>query len=175
MRVVHNNSYDTRWFVVAFEEEFTSHDCNILYLEEPGKISAAMATQWLIENYDVSEIINIGTAGGNPNKVEKGKVYEIGEVADRDWKTPNCALPSIKVNEIKGGLNTCYTGDSFVTDWNNDFDIVDMEAYAIAKVCKNKENCIPFSCYKYISDTGSDIEWKESLGKCNKVFNEMFM
>ena len=163
------------WFVVAFEEEFISNKHNVLYTGA-GKINAAMATQWLIDNFDIKEIINVGTAGGNPNKVEKSKIYQIDKVIDRDWKTPNVILPEISVNNIKLGLESksCYTGDSFVTDWNDNFEVVDMEAYAIAKVCQNEENNIPFGCYKYISDTGSDEEWENSLKHCNEALNEMF-
>ena len=50
---------------------------------------------------------------------------------------------------------TLGTGDSFVQDkdsWFNyaNVDIVDMEAYGIAKVCKR--NNIPFRCFKYVTD-----------------------
>jgi adenosylhomocysteine nucleosidase len=48
----------------------------------------------------------------------------------------------------------CGSGDSFATDgvmmgWN----VVDMEAYALAKVCAGEN--VPFCCLKYISD-GAD-------------------
>lgn len=173
MKAVINYYSNHTWFIVAFEKEFTSNNYNILYLEDAGKVNAAMATQWLIDNFNPTTIINVGTAGGNPNKVEKNKIYEIGKVIDRDWKTPNTIYPEIIISN-KEDLKSCYTGDSFVTEWNDKFDIVDMEAYAIAKVCKQEENNVQFKCYKYISDTGSDKEWYESLDKCNKAFNEMF-
>ena len=173
MKVVINDYGIHTWFVVAFEEEFTSNIHNVLYTDA-GKINAAMATQWLIDNYSVTDIINVGTAGGNPNKVEKDKIYQIGKVVDRDWKTPSIIYPEIKLETRWMYNKVCYTGDSFVIDWDNDFDLVDMESYAIAKVCTDPENDIPFSCYKYISDTGSDEEWNESLAKCNQAFNEMF-
>ena len=173
MKTVINNYDDSIWFVVAFEEEFYSTEYNILYTGA-GKINAAMGTQWLIDNYNVTEIINVGTAGGNPNKVKKDTIYEIGKLVDRDWKTPSVTYPEIKLDTQWMYTKTCYTGDSFITDWNNDFDMVDMEAYAIAKVCNDPENGTSFYCYKYISDTGSDEEWTKSLAKCNKAFNEIF-
>ncbi len=170
MKVSVKNKNDSTWFVVALEDEFSSDKHNVLYTGI-GKINAAMATQWLIDNYDVHEIINVGTAGGNPNKVSAGRVYNIGRVIDRDWNIPSAPRLEIVISETVD-LESCYTGDSFVTDWNNDYGIVDMESFAIAKVCK--ENKIPFRCYKYISDTGNDGEWQESLEKCNKTFNKMF-
>ena len=172
MKVSIKNNNDATWFIVAFQEEFSSDKYNILYTGA-GKINAAMAAQWLIDNYKAQKIINVGTAGGNPNKVEKGKIYTIGKVVDRDWNVPGNPNPHILITD-DDNLKTCYTGDSFVTDWNNDYDIVDMESFAIAKVCNAPENNIPFVCYKYISDTGSDEEWQESLVKCNASFNEMF-
>jgi len=57
----------------------------------------------------------------------------------------------------------CGSGDSFVTDgktlgWN----VVDMEAYALAKVCVGQK--IPFCCLKYISD-GADSQAVEAWDK----------
>ena len=173
MKVSLKDKRNTTWFVVAIEDEFVSDKHNVIYVG-PGKINAAMGTQWLIDNYKVSEIINIGTAGGNPKKVEKGKVYNIGRVWDRDWKTPNHPNGLEIILKKDKRLKACYTGDSFVTSWDNDYDLVDMEAFAIASVCLAPQNNIKFSCYKYISDTGSDDEWIESLVKCNQAFNKMF-
>lgn len=175
MKIVINDYNSKIWLIVAFEEEFVSHKYNVLYLEEAGKVSAAMATQWLIDKYDPEEIINVGTAGGNPNSetIKVGKVYKIGEIIDRDYKIPSKVNPSIIIE--KAIDSKCYTGDSFVENWDNsEIGIVDMEAYAIAKVCTHPENNIPFSCYKYISDTGNNIDWHESLKDCNKKFNELF-
>lgn len=173
MKTVIRDYDDSTWYIVAFEEEFTSNTKNVLYLEAPGKIIASMSTQWLIDNYFVENIINVGTAGGNPSKVEIGKIYEVGKVYDRDFITPSTKLPFITVG--RGDLKSCYTGDSFVTSWEGiSYDMVDMEAYAIAKVCGHSENHIPFQCYKYISDTGSNSDWEANLEKCNKELNKRF-
>ena len=175
MKTVIRNHNSDIWFIVAFEEEFKSDRYNVLYLEGAGKILAAMGTQWLIDNFNPNIIINVGTAGGNPNKnIEIGRIYQIGKVIDRDYKAMHVVNPTITISK-ENEANRCYTGDSFVEDWNDtDVEIVDMEAYAIAKVCKHPENDTVFECYKYISDTGKDSEWQESLEKCNQVFNEMF-
>ena len=50
-------------------------------------------------------------------------------------------------------------------------DVVDMEAYAIAKVCK-LEN-IEFKCFKYISDNAdenADNDWNKNLAKGASAF-----
>lgn len=174
MKVSVKNKDDSTWFVVALEEEFSSDKHNVLYTGM-GKINAAMSVQWLIDNFNVKKIINIGSAGGNPGKVDAGRVYTIGTTVDRDWCFPDSGCTTFLTNnDADQESKTCFTGDSFVTDWNNDYEIVDMEAFAIAKVCNAPENNISFSCYKYISDNGNGDDWRESLIKCNKIFNEMF-
>ena len=80
MKVVKRNESKT-WFIVAFEGEFRTENHNVIYTG-PGKVNAAMATQWLIDNHHPSEIINVGTAGGNPSQVDKGLVYVIKRAID---------------------------------------------------------------------------------------------
>ena len=53
-------------------------------------------------------------------------------------------------------------------------DIVDMEAYAIAKICK-LEN-IEFRCFKYISDNADEnanIDWNENLASGVNAFSKL--
>ena len=52
-----------------------------------------------------------------------------------------------------------------------DIDVVDMEAYAIAKVCKFEN--IEFKCFKYISDNAdknADNDWGKNLAKGATAF-----
>lgn len=174
MKASVKNKNDSTWFVAALEEEFTSDKHNVLYTGM-GKINAAMAVQWLIDNFNVTRVINVGSAGGNPATIATGHVYPIGTVVDRDWGFPESGYAtSFKISDAPRESKTCYTGDSFVTDWNNDYEIVDMESFAIAKVCNAPENNVQFSCYKYISDNGNDDDWRAGLKKCNMAFNELF-
>ena len=67
---------------------------------------------------------------------------------------------------------TCGTGDSFVTSgYGINTDVVDMEAYAIAKVCFI--NKIEFISFKYITDDGSPDDWKHNCSKGIKLFQEI--
>ena len=82
--------------------------------------------------------------------------------------------PFDKIKEIiisKDGYS-CGTGDSFVNKKiDMEVDVVDMEAYAIAKVCK-LEN-IEFKCFKYISDNAdenADNDWNKNLVKGASAF-----
>jgi adenosylhomocysteine nucleosidase len=68
---------------------------------------------------------------------------------------------------------TCSTGDNFVTDSNLliPADVVDMEAYAIAKVCK-KHN-IEFLCYKFVSDGANEDslnDWRTTVSQGQEYY-----
>ena len=68
---------------------------------------------------------------------------------------------------------TCATGDSFVeSEIGVKADVVDMEAYAIAKVCYLES--IPFACFKYISDFADDgaaVNFSEKVKEAGKTFS----
>ena len=134
------------------------------------------------KRYDL--VINYGTAA---SKFFKGKLVDCTKFMQRDmdatplgfgkWETPydnvNGPLIDFSQSDIKNPLKynlTCYTGDSFVTDIQ-DMDVVDMEAYALAKVCRNFG--IDFVSYKYISDDGNADDWEKNCGKGVKEFNKL--
>ena len=77
--------------------------------------------------------------------------------------------PFDNINEI---VNTergysCGSGDSFVQgNVPIKVDIVDMEAYALAKVCK-LEN-INFRCFKFISDNADETAKADWVKNCKK-------
>jgi len=56
----------------------------------------------------------------------------------------------------------------------NDYNVIDMEAYALAVTAK-KEN-IPFLCLKYISDGADGLaadDWSLNVHKAAKAFKEL--
>ena len=83
--------------------------------------------------------------------------------------------PFDNVNEIISSDKgySCGSGDSFVNKQiEMDVDLVDMEAYAIAKVCILEG--IIFRCFKYISDnadTDASSDWIENCKKGAKLFH----
>ena len=65
----------------------------------------------------------------------------------------------------------CASGDRFVKNkLEINCDIVDMEAYALAKVCKL--NGIEFKCFKYISDYANDESSNDWIENCHKGAGE---
>ena len=79
----------------------------------------------------------------------------------------------------------CRTQDQFIDDIEsldmlqhlldgNKFNIVDMEAYALAKVCAYMN--VDFVCYKYISDDANDDasgEWVDNVAKGEPLFYDV--
>ena len=72
---------------------------------------------------------------------------------------------------------TCGTGDSFVEDKSQYYgEVVDMEAYALAKVCTYY--AVPFISFKYITD-GADEQahedWETNLANGIVEFKEKIL
>jgi adenosylhomocysteine nucleosidase len=70
----------------------------------------------------------------------------------------------------------CGSGDSFATtDWAAACSVVDMEAYALAKVCWLYGS--RFGCVKYVTD-GADhaaaADWQSSVHKAANEFLSLF-
>ena len=146
-----------------------------------GKVNATYNLMKVLQEDDYDLIINYGTAA---SKVYDGLVdctmfiqrdmdatplgFKIGE-------TPFEEEPSmVDFSHIKNpiGLNTfCYTGDTFETNISQYDDVVDMEAYALAKTCRNLGK--DFVSYKYISDDGDAEDWEKNCGKGVKEFKKI--
>ena len=143
-----------------------------------GKINATYNSLKLISIHKPKLIINYGTAGAINNNIkgiiECTKFYQ----RDMDVRGLNFELGETPYDIIKeiitsGSGYSCGSEDSFVNkkiDMN--VDVVDMEAYAIAKVCK-LEN-IEFKCFKYISDNANkdaDNDWIRNLKIASSAFS----
>ena len=165
-----------RIFVAALKEE--THGLNFFHFTGAGKINATYNLTKLIHKYKPDEIINFGTAGAIRKNLKD--VIECTQFYQRDMDVS--ALLNLKIgetpfdeiNEIilsKNGYS-CGTGDSFVTGpIPLKVDVVDMEAYALAKICKLEK--IKFRCFKYISDNADEsanLDWIENCKKGAKLF-----
>ena len=143
-----------------------------------GKINATIMTLELISEFKPDMIINYGTAG-SVNKNLSGLI-KCTKFIQRDMDARGLLnfklgeTPFDKISTIQFGSDgkICATGDSFLKEKISiKCDVVDMEAYAIAKVCKIKN--INFQCYKYITDNinkNSDKDWVQNCSKGAKLF-----
>ena len=163
-------------FLAAIKEETIGLD----YFNHVGvgKINATYNTLKLINIHKPKLIINYGTAGAINPKL-KG-IVECTKFYQRDMDVS--ALMNLKIgqtpfddiNEIINSNDgfSCGSGDNFVTQKIKiDVDVVDMEAYALAKICK-LEN-INFRCFKFISDNADETasnDWVKNCKKGAKLF-----
>ena len=167
--------------LVAVEEELSIKDLPEfqIYYTGVGKINASIRTLEIIRDHSPTQVINYGTAG-SLNKKLKGLV-EVTQFFQRDMDATPLGFkigqtPYDEIEEINFGSHgySCGTGDSFVTQTPKlKTDLVDMEAYAIAKICYLKD--IKFKCFKYISDNadeGASDDWIKNVSIGKKLFIE---
>lgn len=145
-----------------------------------GKINATYAALKTALLDDCEAIINYGTAGAFKSD-HVAELLEIGTLYQRDMdarplaalgETPlETRLPSSEIN-LPQGKYSLGTGDSFVTaPPEQSSDAVDMEAYAIAKVCIIEG--VPFSCFKFITDLADENaaeHWQENVSLGAQIF-----
>tara|TARA_B100001094_G_scaffold161396_1_gene156120 strand:- start:18 stop:608 length:591 start_codon:yes stop_codon:yes gene_type:complete len=133
-------------------------------------------------------VINYGTAGSR--KIKKKTLVDCTKFIQRDMdvtglgfmrgETPFEQNPPFIIQQQNVDFNpigrnaTCGTGDNFAEDKTQYYgEVVDMEAYALAKVCYLYD--VPFISFKYITDGADDQaheDWEANLADGIEVFNE---
>ena len=160
---------------------------NVLYCGV-GKVNAAyQMTRYIYEAHasggKPTLVINCGSVGSRTFK--QGDLVEAHTAVQRDIDATALGFPlgTTPFDDIEPilafpkqfpGLKSaiCGTGDSFAQDEPLvACNVVDMEAYALAKVCH--QQAIGFTSLKYVTD-GADknahIDWQENLSKAAKAF-----
>jgi len=150
-----------------------------------GKVNAAVTTATLLERYpDCKHVFNFGTVGGITPGLE-GLNY-IGNFVQRDMQcSPMGVQEGMTPFEqyiticFQYDALTCSTGDNFVTDPNLTLkaDVVDMEAYAIAKAIITADRDIKFHCYKYVSDNANESssdDWRANVANGQPYYIEQY-
>ena len=162
-----------------------------------GKVNATLRLTQKFGKYGshipYNLVINYGTAGSQSWKYKKGDLVDCTRFVQRDMdvsglgfkigQTPfeedipiilQSELDSYKFNILEYGKNAlCSSGDSFVDGDEQFGNIVDMEAYALAKVCYIYN--IPFISFKYITDDAdgdAGDDWEKNVGKGIVKFKE---
>lgn len=163
------------------DEELFGIPINIIGV---GKVEAALNTKKLIEEHKLahgckpSHIVNFGSCGNVKNH-KKGEVLEIGEVYDDFY---GCVVDEHDPITLSDSPYKLFTTDTFFDTRNayhfsyeekiNKCDVVDMEGYSIAKVCRNEN--IFLSLYKWVSDDGSTEDWKANAAIGYNNFKVIF-
>ena len=167
------------WAIMALESEAPALATHArVAVSGLGKINAAIAATRIILQHSPDIVINVGTAGG----VTVGPgLHQPQRFVQRDMRcealgygrgaTPFESEPAMI--ELGPGL-ICSTGDDFVTqgaDLADLCDLVDMEAYAIAKVCQRFG--VGFACWKWVSDQAdhdSPEHWQQQVAAGEQHF-----
>jgi adenosylhomocysteine nucleosidase len=169
---------------------FEAADVPVLYCGV-GKINATMALTKALSRYanlgrEMPLIVNFGSAGSRCHA--SGTLVGCHEFIQRDMDvrglgfalgvTPYDEAPSplkfAPVFDLPAAV--CGSGDSFATtDIEADCTVVDMEAYALAKVCWHES--AKFACVKYVTDgadTSAADEWQRNVHKAADEFLRLF-
>jgi adenosylhomocysteine nucleosidase len=169
-------------------------DYDVLYTGV-GKVNATYALTSHFGKYGshipYDLVINYGTAGSR--KIKKKTLVDCTKFIQRDMdvtglgfmkgETPFEQDPPFVIQQQNVEFNpigrnaTCGTGDNFAEDKSQYYgEVVDMEAYALAKVCYLYD--VPFISFKYITD-GADEQahedWEANLADGIKVFKEKIL
>ncbi len=155
-----------------------------------GKVNAAFAvTKLLFESRSpkVDLVLNLGTAGST--RFAHGSLIECTEFVQRDMdlsgigvpkgETPFDPIPgNVRVDRLFPTLpeGICGTGDSFdMTGAAAAYNVVDMEAFALAKTCHHLG--VKFASIKYITDGADDSahsDWRENLKPASRALFQIY-
>jgi adenosylhomocysteine nucleosidase len=148
-----------------------------------GKVNACINLYAAILKYQPDMVLNYGTAGAI---ADLSGLYEIDHFVQIDMDVRGLDFPrgiTPLMNEklpVKTGL-VLGTGDSFITNAGQQLegldiaiDLVDMEAYALKKVCEHHQ--VTFAAYKFISDSANEAagnDWKNSIKNGTHLFADI--
>lgn len=165
---------------VALESELPEElvpDGVDIYYTGVGKVNASISAACILNWYDLDNtlVINYGSAGGPTDKINtlvKCTKFAQGDI-DCSPFVDRGITPFDKYEWNSEVINFSNNGE-VVTSYDqfqlNPVGIVDMEAYAIAKVCKIFG--FDFVSYKWISDDGEPADWRENHNKGIQQFLE---
>jgi len=134
-----------------------------------------------------SRVLNLGTAGSR--SVRAHTLVACNRFSQRDMDvsglgfgrgvTPFDSVPAVLEFPplfISLPQLSCSTADSFATHLHEvDGDVVDMEAFALARVCVAER--VPFGCAKYVTDgadSDSAIHWEAALDDAAQSFARLY-
>lgn len=150
-----------------------------------GKVKSAYYVSEVLNQAKPDLVINVGTAGSIDCQV--GDILVCRHFIDRDMqKLADMGLEyeidSSALLAEKGycmhwaGEGICNTGDTFLTELSDvKGDVVDMEAFAQAFVCRAKN--VPLIAVKYVTDIigqNSVKHWEDKLADARKGLGDFF-
>ena len=163
-------------------------NCTVRYCPTGiGKVNAVLAVSEAIAHHSPDVVLNVGTAGSTHHAVDSilmcsrfydrdmARVKEFGVDYQHDFFDQVRQLHICALFADHAIAHTCNTGDSFVTEWIEHADVVDMENFAVAALCQRKG--IPLFSVKYITDIigeNSVKHWEDKLRDANLGLQHFF-
>jgi adenosylhomocysteine nucleosidase len=157
-----------------------------------GKINATLSLTQALHSYLVQHqppplVVNFGTAGSQRHL--PGHLYSCHEFIQRDMdvRALGFALGETPFDETPSRLRfepvfkhlaaaVCGSGDSFaVSAIDAPCDVVDMEAFAFAKVCWHAR--AQFACAKYVTDganAAAPDDWRLNVHRAAEEFLNLY-
>lgn len=152
-----------------------------------GKVKSAFYLTEAINHGQPDLVVNVGTAGTLFHQI--GDIFVCRHFIDRDmqkltdfgieYEIDSAGLLAEKgycLHWLGNGEGVCNTGDAFLTELSDvKGDVVDMEAYAQALVCRAKG--VPFISVKYVTDIigrNSVKHWEDKLADARRGLGEFF-
>ena len=171
-------------FAMKEESQDVFSDYDVLHTGI-GKVNAAYGLTGYIAHQRPEIVVNLGTAGSRKHKggvivnptIFVQRDMDVTVLGFEKFQTPFSDDPielkyGRRVDSLTGGI--CGTGDNFdASDAAGAYDVVDMEAYALALICQREG--IPFLCLKYVSDGADDDaneDWNTALKRTAHVLRE---
>jgi len=164
--------------LMALQEEAGDHFSGLpVHFSGVGKLNAAYRLMKLLHEHQPEHVVNLGTAGSA--HFDSGVLINCTQFVQRDmdatplgfapFQTPfdDHGHPVLDYGERLTHLpqGTCGTGDSFHTEGAVEhFNLVDMEAYVLARICRQEG--VRFTCVKYITDGANGAaanDWRSAV------------
>jgi adenosylhomocysteine nucleosidase len=157
-----------------------------------GKVNAAIAltralTRYAWSGQEMPLVMNFGSAGSR--SFAAGALVACHEFVQRDMdvsglghalgvtpydEAPSCLTFEPVFKDLPSAV--CGSGDSFATaDVGVECAVIDMEAYALAKVCWHENS--KFACVKYITDGANHVaadDWQRNVHKAAEEYLRLF-
>jgi adenosylhomocysteine nucleosidase len=157
-----------------------------------GKVNAAYALTRRLADYRHAglappEVINFGTVGSRC--FATGTLVECHAFVQRDMDVTGLGIPlgvtpfedvparlevPVRFPDLAQGV--CGSGDSFAMAPSGlECEVLDMEAYALAKVCRLER--VRFTAVKYVTDgadAASGADWQSNLPRAAQAFMNLY-
>jgi len=152
-----------------------------------GKVNSAWALTRALLTRRPALVLDFGTAG-SPT-LPPGTLVECTRFVQRDMDVSPLGLPpgTTPFDDLPAVLEvprrlpslaaaTCGSADHFVAGHDvGDCDVVEMEAYALAKVCRRE--AVEFLAVKYVTDGGdasAHHDWRANLPRAARAFRGVY-